>query len=155
VKSQGYPSAFLLPLWRTYVESIEAIHRRIIPMNGKTGIALAGLIIAIIGAFTPVVGLYIGWLALLIVTVSGFMGERGLTIATLVISLFAFLFLTPSLWIEAGANMLVSGQTGEDAGISFLRPITMIVFFAPIGAMIAGAFLKPKREPTANPASEA
>lgn len=123
-------------------------------MNAKTGLALAGLIIGIIGAFTPVFGLYIGWVALLIVAVAGFMGERGLTITTLVISLFAFLFLTPSLWIEAGANMLVSSEMGEDAGISFLRPITMILFLLPIVAMVAGSVLKPKSNQTSSTVSE-
>lgn len=98
-------------------------------MSLSSGIGLAALIIAVIGIFIPVVGLFIGWFALLIALVAALTGDKGLSIATVVVSALGFALLTPSLWVEAGAS---SAQGSPPV----LRILTIILLLAPVAGMI-------------------
>ena len=104
-------------------------------MNAGTGLGIAGLVVALVGAFTPIVGLYIGWVALLIVSVAALLGERGLTIATVVLSVFAFTFLTPSLWVGAGVRAAAS-SAGGPVPMAILLPVSSALIVAPIACII-------------------
>lgn len=105
-------------------------------MSSGKGLAIAGLILAILGAIMPVVGLYIGWIALCIAALAGFLGQRGLVVSTVIVSAVAFLFLTPSLWLEAAAY--ATGY-GEATGSSpMYRIISIGLLVAPIAAMFIG-----------------
>ena len=68
------------------------------------GLSLAGLIISIIGAFIPVTGLMIGWGALLLATLGAMFGGKSIAIATVAVSAFVFVFMTPSIWLYTAAN---------------------------------------------------
>jgi hypothetical protein len=109
-------------------------------MKASIGIGIVGLVMAFVGAFTPGIGLYIGWLALAIVSISALMGERGLTIATVIISVFTFLFLTPSLWFAEGLRA-VAVSAGAPPAITgrILLPITVVMLAAPVLCIILNA----------------
>ena len=103
------------------------------------GLSLAGLLVAILGAFVPVVGLFIGWVALIFATFGAMAGGKGLAVATVGVSAVAFLFLTPSLWIEAAAQGAgLHKQTGSS-------PIFRIISLALLAAPIVGCLIG-KRE---------
>lgn len=102
-------------------------------MKAGTGVGIAGLVVALVGAFMPIVGLYIGWVALLIVCIAALLGDRGLTIATVVVSVVAFIFLTPSLWIAEGMRA-IAVETGapDDLTQRIGLPISVVMVIAPI-----------------------
>lgn len=102
-------------------------------MKAGTGVGIAGLVIAIVGAFLPIIGLYVGWIALLIVCIAALLGGRGLTIATVVVSVVAFIFLTPSLWIAEGMRA-IAVETGAPAEVTqrIGLPISVVMVIAPI-----------------------
>jgi hypothetical protein len=101
-------------------------------MTLGAGIGLAALIIAFIGMWMPLVGLFVGWLALIIVCVAALCGDKGFTIATVILSAVAFIFFTPSLWLEAGA----SADATSGHGAPLLRIISIVLLAAPIGCII-------------------
>ncbi len=108
-------------------------------MKLESGIGLAGLLVAILGAIMPVVGLFVGWLALAIAAFGAFLGDRGLAIATVIISAIAFLFFTPSLWLEAAASAQLGTQgTNYGGGPPILRYFSLALLAAPIAAMFFG-----------------
>ena len=76
-------------------------------MKASTGVGIAALSLAIIGAILPIIGLWIGWVALIICFIAALMGEKGLTIATVILSAVVFLFLTPSLWITGTFQVVI------------------------------------------------
>ena len=102
-------------------------------MKAGTGVGIAGLVVALVGAFMPVVGLYVGWVALLIVCIAALLGDRGLTIATVIVSVVVFIFLTPSLWIAEGMRA-AAVETGapEEMTQRIGLPISIIMLIAPI-----------------------
>jgi uncharacterized membrane protein YkgB len=109
-------------------------------MKASAGIGVVGLVMAFLGALTPVFGLYIGWLALAIVSVAALAGERSLTVATIVLSTFTFLFLTPSLWLAEGLRA-AAVSAGAPATVTgrILLPITVVMLAAPIVCIILNA----------------
>ena len=76
-------------------------------MKASSAIGLVALILTIISFFIPFVGFFITWLALIIATVAAFMGDKGLTIATVVLSALKFLITSARL-----AMRLISRSTG-------------------------------------------
>ena len=88
-------------------------------MKASSGIGLVALILTIISFFIPFVGFFITWLALVIATIAAFMGDRGLTIATVVLSALKFL-ITPTMW--AGAVLTI--------------PVSIILWLLPIVGLI-------------------
>ncbi len=98
------------------------------------GLSTAGLIVAVIGAFVPLIGLYIGWAALGLATLGALGGNKGMSIAVVAVSAMVFLFLTPSLWLEVVAH---DAGYGEATGSSpILRIGTFIMLGAPVVAML-------------------
>jgi hypothetical protein len=102
-------------------------------MKTGTGIGIAALIIAVVGMFLPLVGLFVAWIALIIACFAALFGDRGLTIATVIVSIVGFIVFTPSLW----AIVTVNGV--ERSPSSVLRVITLILVLAPIVCMILNA----------------
>lgn len=102
-------------------------------MKIGTGIGIAGLVLALIGAVTPFVGLYVGWVALLVVCIAALFGDKGLTIATVILSAIVFVFLTPSLWLAEGLRT-IAVETGappkltERVGL----PVSLVMLASPI-----------------------
>ncbi|MEL7252812.1 MAG: hypothetical protein AAGL23_01455 [Pseudomonadota bacterium] len=97
------------------------------------GLCVAGLIMAIIGAFVPLIGLFIGWAALGLATMGALAGNKGTAIAVVAVSAMVFLFLTPSLWLEAVAHGSSYGQSTGSSPI--LKIGTLIMLAAPLVAM--------------------
>jgi hypothetical protein len=52
-------------------------------MKMGAGFSLAGLVVALVGAFVPIIGLMLGGVALALATVGALAGEPGLTIAVI------------------------------------------------------------------------
>jgi uncharacterized membrane protein YkgB len=109
-------------------------------MKIRKGLGIAALVLAVLGAFLPVVGLYIGWIGLLVATIAAYLGERGLGIATVVVSAVAFLFLTPSLWVNAaGAAFWQAADHAEGAQtLGAFLVISGVLLVAPLVAMFVG-----------------
>ena len=120
-------------------------------MKVGTGIGIAALVIAIIGAFVPGVGLFVGWFALVVASIGALCGDKGLAIATVLISAVAFVFLTPTLWLEFAAH-----ETGYGAATGRSRMfaiISMALLAAPIISMLlfsTGKFALRKRQTVGN-----
>ncbi len=66
-------------------------------MKTASGIGIAALVVAIVSLLIPIYGLYTGLLALLLACVAAYMGDKGLVIATVILSFFGYFFLSPSL----------------------------------------------------------
>jgi hypothetical protein len=98
-------------------------------MNVGSGFGMAALMLALLGMFMPVIGLFIGWLALVFACVAALCGDKGYTVATIVMSAIAFLFFTPSLWLEG-----IAANSGGPS--SYLGVISFVLFAAPIVCMI-------------------
>ena len=101
-------------------------------MSIGAGFGLAGIIAAIAGAFVPVIGLFIGWAALALATIGALCGDKGLAIATSLISAVVFFFLMPTLWIDYA----VGDQNPSGSG-GLLVFVSMLLLAAPI----VGVFL--------------
>jgi hypothetical protein len=59
------------------------------------GLGIAALVIAIISIFIPAAGIFIGWLALILVTIAALVGEVGLTVAVVAASFINYVFMSP------------------------------------------------------------
>lgn len=103
------------------------------------GFGIAGLVLAIVGIFVPVFGLFIGWAGLILATVAAFAGQRGLAIGTSLICVVVFIFLTPSLWLE-GAAVAVDAAQNEPTPI--FRIISIILVVAPFVGVFFGKRIK-------------
>ncbi len=94
-------------------------------------------IAAIVGAFVPGFGLGIGWVALLLTSLGALCGDKGFAIATVIISGIAFLFLTPTLWLEFAAHE--TGYRAATARSPILRIISLALLASPIVGMVLHA----------------
>lgn len=123
-------------------------------MKASTGVGIAALSLAIIGAVLPIIGLWIGWVALLICLIAALMGERGLTIATVILSAVVFLFLTPSLWLTGTLQVVTpEGQYSEPAMPQIALAVSIVLLIAPVVGMIlfsTGKLALGKRQPPAD-----
>ena len=81
------------------------------------GLGIASLVIAVIAIFIPLVGIWMAFFALGLVTFSALLGDRSIPVAVSLISFVNFYFLTPSLWFN---NELA--KTGN---------VTLGIFFFP------------------------
>lgn len=95
------------------------------------GVGLAALVLAIVGMLTPVVGLPIGYVALVTACIAALGGDRGLTIATVIVSAIAFVFFTPSLWMATAGRM-----TAEGGGAFGLVVLSVILLALPVIGII-------------------
>ena len=99
-------------------------------MTIGAGIGLAALLVALVGAFVPVIGLIIGWVALALAALAALCGDKGFAIATIIVSGAVFLFLTPSLWLDTAVG------NHNPTGNGYLMLTTSIALLAaPIIAM--------------------
>ncbi|NSY37540.1 hypothetical protein [Leisingera sp. ANG59] len=103
-------------------------------MNNENGLSIAAIVLAVLGAITPGVGLYVGWAALALATLAALGGAKGLPIAVVAISAIVFLVLTPSLWVEAAAHKAGFGEATGAPPI--LRIGSIIALIAPIVGLI-------------------
>ena len=97
------------------------------------GVGIAALVIAIVSIFTPIVTLYVIWVALLIAGIADLMGDRAFTIATIAISAVNLIFLSP---VTLAVLIGTSEGHGGDGG---LIAITTVFFAVPVGAIILSA----------------
>ncbi len=104
-------------------------------MKTGFGLSLSGLVISVISIFIPIVGIFTGIIGLLLAALGTLFGERGLAIATIAVSVVSFVFLTPTLWMEALAHSMGYGQqTGTG-------PVLRILVIAALAAPIVGIVL--------------
>ena len=67
----------------------------------KGGFGILAFILSIVAIPIPVLGVGIGWLALLFAAVAAWQGERVLPVGVVVLSLVSYTFLSPTLWLSA------------------------------------------------------
>lgn len=95
------------------------------------GLGIAALVLSILAIFVPVITIFVVWLAMILAAVGGFFGERAFAIASVLVSLVNLILLSPMTW---------AAFAGENAGGgAFFQTVTVILFIAPIVAMIVGA----------------
>ena len=63
------------------------------------GFGICAVIVAVIGAFVPVFGFWVGVAALIVATAGALAGDKVFAIVTVCISLAVFVILTPSLFV--------------------------------------------------------
>lgn len=103
-------------------------------MKTSSGLGIAALIIAVISLFIPLLGLYSGLVALVVATIAAFFGDKGLTIATVVVSFVGYFFLSPSL---AMATM------GDSNGMNGFWLAIIALLIAPF----VGMFIHSRKKP--------
>ena len=91
------------------------------------GLGIAALVIAVIGMGVPVITIYIVWLALVLATLSAFLGNKAFPLAATLVCLINTLFLAPSIWI---LFMVEPRQV--------LKATTIVLFIASIAGLIIG-----------------
>jgi hypothetical protein len=103
-------------------------------MKTATGLGIAALIISVVSLFIPIYGIYLGGIALIIAAVAGLLGDKGLTIATVVVSFVGYFFLTPSL------SLAEQGEPGSTHGI-------WIVIYALLAIPVVCMFISSTNSP--------
>ena len=116
--------------------------------QSASGLAIAGFIILMLSVFIPIYGLYIGALALLLVTVGAFNGEKLFTVLTVTVSALKVWFLSPTF------QALVHGNNGENEAIFIggaiaAHAIPLIAMY--VAAQRAKAVEKPPSDGTGMP----
>lgn len=101
-------------------------------MNKQTaaGINIAGFIILLISLLIPIYGLYIGGIALILVTLGAAYGERLFALITVIVSAVKVWFLSPSF------SLLVS-ELSDDRALYIV--IALAAHAAPVIAMVVSA----------------
>ncbi len=100
------------------------------------GFGIVGLVIAIIAIFVPVVALFVMWIALAVVTVGALFGERIFAVITWVVTIANILVFSPLTLVALVGEQAATQETG---GNPVLLIITLILFAAPIAAIILNA----------------
>ena len=104
------------------------------------GLGISALGVAILGIFVPFVTIYIVWLSLALAAIAGFLGDKAFPIAATLANLVNIVFLSPMTWaVLAGENI---------GGGSFVMVTTVILFTAPVAAMIFGTIRGKKQTAT-------
>ena len=100
------------------------------------GLGIAGLVILLVSFPIPVLGTWIGYLALVIAAVAALFGNKTWVIATTVVAVIKMYFLSPGLM----ATMYVAFAKidGQSAPVEAYLPIMLTTFFAglPIAMLI-------------------
>jgi len=94
----------------------------------SSGLAIGGFVVLLLSVFIPIYGLYIGGMALGLVAVGGYFGERVFTILTVVVSIVKVWFLSPTFY-------LLSNNTSDGGVVIF---IAVIAHAIPIVAILMG-----------------
>jgi hypothetical protein len=95
------------------------------------GLGIAALVIAILSIFIPLYGIMTGWIALVLATLSALAGDRTFAVAVSAISLVAYVFLSPLMWMaNAGANLQ------ENSTKNLLIIISIVLVAAPVVGII-------------------
>jgi hypothetical protein len=117
------------------------------------GFGIVGLVIAIIAIFVPLVAIYVMWLGLIVATVGALAGDRIFTVITWVVTIANIAFFSPlTLALLIGEQ----AATEEAGGSGIFLTITIVLFIAPIVAMIlhaTGKVMHGKRPATNAPSS--
>jgi len=101
------------------------------------GFGVAALVVGILSIYVPLVTIYVIWLALVLATVAGLLGDKVFPLATFATCLINILFLSP---------VTLAGLAAErEAGGSAHLVITIILFIAPVAALIIGAVKSKKK----------
>lgn len=99
------------------------------------GLGIAALVIAIVGLGVPGITIYIVWLALILATLSAFLGNKAFPLAATLVCLINAFLLSPSVWILLTAEPTM-----------FFKATTTVLFIAPIAGLIIGRRKKPSVE---------
>ena len=91
-------------------------------MKLHTGLGLAAVILVVISFLVPLIGTFIAWVALICAAIAAFLGDKGLSIATVILAAIKF-FISPSVW----ASWLV-----------LLLPSTILLLLPIIAMIVAG-----------------
>jgi hypothetical protein len=101
------------------------------------GLGIVALVIAIIAIFVPLVALYVMWLGLIVATIGALAGDRIFAVITWVVTVANILFFSPlTLLVLIGEQAAAAEETG---GNGVLLTVTIVLFIAPIVAMILNA----------------
>ena len=108
-------------------------------MGVGTGIGLVAFLIAGAGVLTPVLGLFMGWFALGVACVAALFGDKGFTVATVLVSVIGFVFLTPTLWFSAANTDQPEGQTVVVVTVVMVLAPLVCIFLRSTGRLVLGA----------------
>jgi len=110
--------------------------------SAATGLSAAGFVVLILSVLIPYYGLHIGVLALAIVTIGAFMGDRLFTILTVVVSAVKVWFLSPTF------ALLTSSYSD---GVAIFQAMAVGAHIVPLIAIFIGAKrLQTDERPTTN-----
>ena len=75
------------------------------------GLGIAAIIIAVLSYFVPVVGIAGTGIAMLLATVAALAGDKGLTIATVVLGAVNTFLFSPAVWVWIAADDTIAFVT--------------------------------------------
>ncbi len=101
--------------------------------QAAAGLAIAGFVILLISLIIPIYGLYVGVIALGLVAVGAFFGERLFAIITVVLSGVKVLFLSPTF------RLLTHEFTEGESGPTMVWLIFIVAHAIPIAALVWSA----------------
>ncbi|MCR8551161.1 hypothetical protein M4578_25375 [Salipiger sp. P9] len=102
-------------------------------MSTGNGFCLAAIILAVLGAVVPGVGLFLGWGGLVLATIGAWQGATGMAVAVVALSAVVFWLLTPSLWVEAMIHRAGFVEVADEAPM--LRIVSIGLLVAPLVAI--------------------
>ena len=118
------------------------------------GFGIVGLVIALIAIFVPLVAIFVMWLGLIVATVGALLGDRIFTVITWVVTVANIVFFSPITLALLIGEQAAAEESGGGSGI--LLTITIVLFIAPIAAIIlnaTGKVMHGKRPATNAPSS--
>lgn len=95
------------------------------------GFGIAALIVALIAFGVPIYGIVVSWFALALATIAALAGDRVFPIVTPIVVALNTVFFSPTTL----ALFFDENQQGSDSYLT----VTIILFIAPIAAMILNA----------------
>lgn len=99
------------------------------------GFGVAALVVALLAFAVPLVTIYVVWLALGLAVAAALFGDKVFPIAAVCASLINLVFFSPLTWMALAGESLGGG--------SALKTVTILLFIAPIAALIFRAVTKP------------
>ena len=105
------------------------------------GFGVAGLAVAFLGFAVPIVTIYVVWASLILAVLAALGRDKVFPVAIVCVSLINLVFFSPITWLALFGESISGG--------SFFKVVTIILFIAPIAALVFALTKKPELDATA------
>ncbi len=95
------------------------------------GLGMAAFLVGTLAIIVPLITIYVIWISLILAALAGLLGDKLYPLSTVIINLFNILLMSPLTLMALKGEELQGGSTP-------LMSTTVVLFIAPIAAMILG-----------------